>query len=609
VSQPKTTPTASPSRHKVGSSVAPCTTRRVTVKLRGGKGYGKIHVRVDNEAKEIDAEGRATFDAIPDKEGFDLVITVPRPGWAGPGVKDEPPNEVIRTRVREVAPCRYLLEPRHVRLTVQATGPFGAKEAAAEIEVDLRFLRVTRYFRKPDPSYERMLAEIKKKNPKVPVGEDAVLGPLDPDFNDPPNPDGRRPTKQAHYRTRFANVELFELTTGVHPKLWAVTWPMGMTLTKTYALTLFLMPKGVAYEHPGQARFESLQRYLVSPPPNSPFFLWAPVANGGLDKDPFDLADPVQGTHPLAHEMQIKEPNIPGAFIDQIAESGKSVMAVLPLPNGAGGGVWDQLDKRAGWAEEHLEALRVAAHALMAPADTLSKIRQSVGGFSAGAPPAYLVLTLNPKAFDGFFWFDVPRDSDAQQAWLRSWIDGDPARKVWLIGGDHYPELESAKKNIDRGKNVTLLPSSGAHYTSKTAAYAQGLSEPPACPHWVELELEPSPTGKQGGVHHATGVFGDVAGPMDIKLNIEDGGTTVTRTARASEREALGLLVFKFRIRENYAHVKVTNKSELEQLVEFIETDVEVLRHQWVIGGGENFGERGRGFVSFFGECIRQWAR
>jgi hypothetical protein len=88
-------------------------------------------------------------------------------------------------------------------------------------------------------------------------------------------------------------------------------------------------------------------------------------------------------------------------------------------------------------------------------------------------------------------------------------------------------------------------------------------------------------------VHHATGVFGDVAGTMEIKLNIEDGGATVTRTARASEREALGLLVFKFRIRDGFKHVKVTNKSELEQLVEFIETDVEVLRHQWVIGGGE----------------------
>ncbi|MBK8938738.1 MAG: hypothetical protein IPM79_14180 [Polyangiaceae bacterium] len=607
MSQPKTTPTASPSRHKAGSSVAPCTTRRVTVKLRGGKGYGKIHVRVENEAKEVEAGGRATFDAMADKEGFDLVITVPRPGWAGPGVKDEPPNEVIRTRVREVAPCRYLLEPRHVRLTVRATGPFGAKEAATEIEVDLRFLRVTRYFRSPDPNYERMVAEIKKENPRVPVGEDAVLGPLDPEFNDPTS-------KKMRFRTPLANVELFELTTGVHPKLWAATWPMGMPLTKTYARTLFLMPKGVAYEHPGQARFGSLQRYLVTPARDCPFFVWVPIDNGNMGMDPLDLSVPVQsnekyGPHPLANEMQIKEPNIPGAFIDQIVESGKSVMAVLPLPNGAGGGVWDQLDKRAGWAEEHLEALRVAAHALMAPAEPLSKIRQSVGGFSAGAPPAYLVLTLNPKAFDGFFWFDVPRNSDAQQAWLRSWIDGDPARKMWLIGGDHYPELEVARKNIDRNKNVTLFPSSGAHYTSKTAAYARGLSEPPACPHWVELRLEPSPTGKRGGVHHATGVFGDVAGTMEIKLKIEDGGATVTRTARASEREALGLLVFKFRIRDGFKHVKVTTKSDLEQLVEFIETDVEVLRHQWVIGGGETLGERGRGFVSFFGECIRQWAR
>lgn len=592
MSQPKTSPSTSPSRDKAGSSVAACTSRSITVKLVGGAGYDPIRVRIDNEGKDVKADTSARFEVAPDAAGVELVITVPRPSWAGEGVKDEPPNEVIRTKLREVSPCDYVLEPRHVRLTVRPLGAVGSKAAAVEVEVDLRFLNVTRYFMKGDPNLTRIAD---KKS------EQSILGPLDPAFNDPPN-------EMERCRTPLAHFQLFELTTGEHPKLWAATWPMKTLLMRPYGVTLFLMPKGDPYEHPGEANFNSLRRYLLTPARNAPFFVAAPVNNGNMGTTPFDLAVPVQGTHPLAHEMAILDPNVPGAFIDQVVESGKDVLCVLPLPNGAGDGIWGPLVTKKDRADDHLDGLRVAAHAFTAKDSTVSRTRQSVGGFSAGAQPAYLVLKHNPKAFDGFFWFDVPRTAKTQHDWLRAWIDGDGARKVWLIGGVHHAKLGTARKTIDRDARVKLLPATAAHYTDRSSAYALGVSLPPRCPGWVTLELEPTPTSKKGGVHAATNVFGEVVGPAEIKLKIVDGGTTVTKTARSSSMEALGLLVFKFRIRKDRKHIKVETKSDLEDLVEFIETDVENHRHQWVIGGGESFGVRGLGFVSFFGRCIRDWA-
>src|SRR5690606_15489539 len=120
----------------------------------------------------------------------------------------------------------------------------------------------------------------------------------------------------------------------------------------------------------------------------------------------------------------------------------------------------------------------------------------------------------------GFFWFDVPKSDAAQHKSLRDWIDGGGGRRVWLIGGDHYLALEATRGAIERNANVRLLPSNAAHYTSRSSAYAHGVSSPPECPGWIKLELESAPTAKPGRVHAATNLFGHVLGTEEVELSI-----------------------------------------------------------------------------------------
>ena len=120
----------------------------------------------------------------------------------------------------------YALARPHPRLTLFVTSAFGATPPCLRLDVDLRFLPVTRYFKKSDP-----LGAQRVRN-----GVDFDLEQLDRDINRPA-------ATQDRYRSKDARVELFELTTGESPKLWCVVWRNSMGLVPEYQTSVFFMPK------------------------------------------------------------------------------------------------------------------------------------------------------------------------------------------------------------------------------------------------------------------------------------------------------------------------------------------------------------------------------
>jgi len=607
---PSRSPTASPSNQKVGSSTSTCSRPTLIVKLIAGRGFEPLIVDVAGDVLDPaapDAEHR--FD-LPSDSKIPVIISVPRPVWAvyspagellkrfRPASETEGETEKIEAQIEKDAHGGYALARPHPRLTLVTTSASGGTPACVRLDVDLRFLRVTQYFRKSYPF------PMHRTGTELEVG----LEQLDPGINDPD-------AKQVRYRSKDARVELFELTTGDSPKLWCVVWRHAMALVAEYQTSVFFMPKGDAYKNAGEAHFMRLKRYLLTPGRPQPFFIWAPVENTQLQKaSTVNLAKPVvdrdDGSKPpLANECRFEDSAISCALIDQLVESGERVLLVLPMPNGEGAGAWGPIVTKPGWLTQHLDALQRAVHTVRKEWPRTVKddaTKASVGGFSAGAQPAYLALSLNPKRFNGFFWFDVPESDARQHKWLQSWIDGDSSRKVWLIGGFHYDALSTVKINIDRSSNVKLLPARASHYTADGTAYSKAISEPPACPGWTTLVLEPLPVTKEGSVFAATGVFGDVALPTLLKA--ESKGTPLTVVSsptRASTSEALGLLVFGWR-RDHTMPIR--EEAELKKLTRYVDAQVYPLRHSWTAFGGEVFGERGSGFVSFFGACLRDWA-
>lgn len=613
MAQPTKSPTASPLKQKPGSSTSTCSRPTLVVKLIAGRGFEPLIVDVAGDILDPaapDAEHR--FD-LPADDKFDVVISVPRPVWAvypldglvhrfRPASETESETEKIEAKIVKDAHGGYALERPHPRLTLVTTSASGATPACVRLDVDLRFLRVTKYFQK---SYAFHL-----RRDGAPL--DVELEQLEYSYNDPD-------AEQSRYRTKDARVELFELTTGDSPKLWCVVWRNSMGLAGEYQTSVFFMPKGVAYKTAGEAQFMSLKRYLLTPARPKPFFIWAPVNNPQLAEPTVDLVKPVvtpkhapTRTHPLADECKFEDSAISCAMIDQLVESGKRVLLVLPMPNGEGAGAWGPMVTKPGCLTQHLLALQRAVHTVRKEWPRTAKeetTKASVGGFSAGAQPAYLALSLNPKRFNGFFWFDVPESEARQHEWLQKWIDGDSSRKVWLIGGYHYTALSTARSNIDRSSNVKLLPARASHYTADGTAYSKAIAEPPGCPGWTALVLEPKAIKKPGGVFAATGVFGDVAsGKIKTLLKAETTATppsVVQDHTAASTSEALGLLVFRWR----YDHtVPIHELAPLKKLTKYLTDQMYPLRHSWTAFGGEVFGERGSGFISFFGACLRDWA-
>jgi len=478
---------------------------------------------------------------------------------------------------------------------IVTTATTGAdKRTVIRLTIDIRFLRVTAYFHKGDPF---LRARAKRDGSQ----ESEVLGALDPAFND-------MSAQMSRYRSVDSVVELFALTTGDATRLWAVAWRKSMQLDALFHFIVFFMPKGSAYSTPGECGFLSLKRYLLTAPRSAPFFVSAPINNPLVQTaNPVDLAQPeIAPGRPLASEFDHKDPNISGAFVDQLTESGKQAVLALPVPNGTGGAAWGSLLTSDGRLTTYLESLRIALHAFAThwPVSFRSlDVQAALGGFSAGAQPAYLALTRNSARFSGFFWFDVPRTDAAEAAWLKAWLDERAERQVRLIGGDHWERLDVFRAAIARPAQVRLLPPSLSHYTARNSPYAAGLTEPPTCTHWAPLEFAASPkNAPSGSLTASTGVF---ASPGTAELRYPTTkGDEEGDLVEASVGECAGILAFVWR---RMHPGKIDTSTQFQELKTLIEQERSVRRHQWVIGGGLSSVTRGAGFITFFGECIRQW--
>ena len=154
------------------------------------------------------------------------------------------------------------------------------------------------------------------------------------------------------------------------------------------------------------------------------------------------------------------------------------------------------------------------------------------------------------------------------------------------------------------------MPSSASHYTSGGTAYSKALIEPVCPAGWQPLNLEVTGPSVAGGVADAMKVWGEVKATELVELRVESGGKVIAKTAKVTRQEALGFLVFHYRQYSEKLFVRtIETESRLTAAVQHLEKARGDCRHQWAVGGGEVLQDRGNGFVTFFGACIREWAR
>lgn len=287
--------------------------KSVKVRLIGGLGFhpitiiaasdsGQKHTKKSNKASNAVVRD-FNFDFDPDPGEVYLTIEVPAPDWVSSpgGATDETEQIHIQLKASSTH-LGFDIKPGnkpHPRMThlEQLSGTQGTL-----LVVDISFLEVTKYMS------ATQLGALAKSTPHKVVPRKAE-----------PRTDGqdvyvsRRPTKGL--------VELYELTVGESPRLWAVSFHSKTLANKPFHFAVFLIPKTDAYKHPGEVNLGSLRRYLLSPPLAAPFFI------KNKANDPNRWASP-------ADFLWNQNPDC--GFIEQLLRAKADAVLVTPLPNGSG---------------------------------------------------------------------------------------------------------------------------------------------------------------------------------------------------------------------------------------------------------------------------------
>ena len=252
------------------------------------------------------------------------------------------------------------------------------------------------------------------------------------------------------------------------------------------------------------------------------------------------------------------------------------------------------------------------------------------GGYSQGTADAWKIVFMNPRNVEQLYWLDpIPDTVRTLESALLSWLLGDVARQLRLVGGIHHsprpgkpdqyytlwPLLERLRRVVTPPDRVSLVPEDVAAYSGLTYSSAIACAPQSGLLTVPERFHRSSETATSAGeLSFDTGAYVEATAPRLVLEGRKPGDGPLPPARRdlaavySTEAEAAGVLRFFYRNTLHGAalHSKETRPRLEGEVALDLEHWVAEVRHQWAACGGDGDPFRGAAFVGYLHDCIRR---